>query len=189
MLLRTKLHGKTYEFPDLRVLMGKANEEKSGDRLAGLAAETAAERIAARLVLAEVPLRALRETPAVPYDQDEVTRVIQDAVNETIYTEIKDWKAGELREWILADATSAEMIRRISSGLTAEMIAAVTKLMSNLSRCIKVLTTFDMTGKDASVEFLIRFKQEWGYIPLKVTGFDGRAFEFSLPTSQIGLFD
>ena len=58
-----------------------------------------------------------------------------------------------------------------------------------LSRCIKVLTTFDMTGKDASVEFLIRFKQEWGYIPLKVTGFDGRAFEFSLPTSQIGLFD
>ncbi len=132
MLLRTKLHGKTYEFPDIRILMGKANEEKSGDRLAGVAAETAAERIAARLVLAEVPLSVLRETPAVPYEQDEVTRVIQDAVNETIYKEIKHLKVGEFREWILADTTSPEMIRRISSGLTAEMISAVTKLMSNL---------------------------------------------------------
>jgi hypothetical protein len=83
MLLRTKLHGKTYEFPDLRVLMGKANEEKSGDRLAGVAAETAAERVAARLVLAEVPLWVLHETPAAPYDQDEVTRVIHDAAQRT----------------------------------------------------------------------------------------------------------
>jgi ethanolamine ammonia-lyase large subunit len=66
MLLRTKLHGKTYEFPDIRLLMGKANEEKSGDRLAGVAAETAAERAAARLVLAEVPLWVLRETPPRP---------------------------------------------------------------------------------------------------------------------------
>ena len=132
MLLRTKLHGKTYEFPDLRLLMGKANEEKSGDHLAGVAAETAAERIAARLVLAEVPLSVLRETPAVPYDQDEVTRVIQDAVNETIYNEIKGWTVGQFREWLLADTTSSEMIRRISAGLTAEMISAVTKLMSNL---------------------------------------------------------
>jgi len=132
MLLRTKLHGKTYEFPDIRILMGKANEEKSGDRLAGVAAETAAERIAARLVLAEVPLSVLRETPAVPYEQDEVTRVIQDAVNETIYNEIKGWKVGEFREWLLADITSPEMIRRISSGLTAEIVSGVTKLMSNL---------------------------------------------------------
>jgi ethanolamine ammonia-lyase large subunit len=132
MLLRTKLHGKTYEFPDIRILMGNANDEKSGDHLAGVAAETAAERIAARLVLAEVPLSVLRETPAVPYDQDEVTRVIQDAVNETIYAEIKGWKVGEFREWLLADSTSPEMIRRISTGLTAEMIAGVTKLMSNL---------------------------------------------------------
>ena len=132
MLLRTKLHGKTYEFPDIRLLMGKANEEKSGDRLAGVAADTATERIAARLVLAEVPLWVLRESPAVPYDQDEVTRVIHDAVNETVYDEIKQWTVGALREWILADTTTPKMIRRISQGLTAEMIAAVTKLMSNL---------------------------------------------------------
>jgi ethanolamine ammonia-lyase large subunit len=132
MLLRTKLHGKTYEFPDIRILMGKANEEKSGDHLAGVAADTVAERIAARLVLAEIPLSILRASPAVPYEQDEVTRVIQDAVNETIYNEIKDWKVGEFREWILADTTSSEMIRRVSGGLTAEMVSAVTKLMSNL---------------------------------------------------------
>ncbi len=132
MLLRTKLFGKSYEFPDIRMLMGKANEEKSGDQLAGVAAETTAERAAARLVLAEVPLWVLRENPAVPYDQDEVTRVIQDAINETIYNEIKGWTVGGFREWLLADTTSTEMIRRISGGLTAEMVSAVTKLMSNL---------------------------------------------------------
>lgn len=132
MLLRTKLFGKTYEFPDIRTLMGKANEEKSGDHLAGLAAETTVERAAARLVLAAVPLWVLRENPAVPYEQDEVTRVIQDAVNETIYAEIKDWTVGEFREWLLADTTTPDMIRRISNGLTAEMVSAVTKLMSNL---------------------------------------------------------
>jgi len=132
MLLRTTLFGKVYEFQDLRVLMGKANEEKSGDHLAGVAAETTAERAAAKIVLAEVPLWVLRENPAVPYEQDEVTRVIQDAVNETIYQEIKDWTVGELREWLLSDAADSESIARISEGLTSEMIAAVTKLMSNL---------------------------------------------------------
>ncbi len=132
MLLRTKLHGRTYEFPDIRLLMGKANEEKSGDQLASVAAESAAERIAARMVLAAVPLWVLHATPAVPYDQDEVTRVIQDAVDQEIFREIKGWTVGELREWLLADTTSSDMIRIISNGLTSEMIAAVTKIMSNL---------------------------------------------------------
>lgn len=132
MLLRTKLHGKTYEFSDIRLLMGKANEEKSGDQLAGVAAGSAAERIAARLVLAEVPLWVLYETPAVSYEQDEVTRVIRDAVDTEVYDEIKGWTVGELREWLLADSTTEGMIHRVSNGLTAEMIAAVTKLMSNL---------------------------------------------------------
>ena len=132
MLLRTKLHGKTYEFPDVRLLMGKANEEKSGDRLAGVAAESAAERIAARLVLAELPLWVLRQTPAVPYEEDEVTRVIQDNVNEEVYSTISDWTVGEFREWLLADTTTNEMIQQASDGLTAEMVAGVTKLMSNL---------------------------------------------------------
>ena len=132
MILRTKLHGKTYEFPDIRLLMGKANEEKSGDRLAGVGAETTAERVAAKFVLAEVPLWVLHDNPAVPYDDDEITRLIHDAVDQTIYNEVKDWTVGEFREWILSDKTSTEMIRRVSNGLTAEMIAGVTKLMSNL---------------------------------------------------------
>jgi ethanolamine ammonia-lyase large subunit len=83
-------------------------------------------------VLADVPLEALYHTPAVPYEQDEVTRVIIDAVDGVVYHEIKGWTVGELREWLLADTTSEEMIRRVSTGLTSEMVAAVTKLMSNL---------------------------------------------------------
>src|SRR5215216_4514206 len=132
MLLRTKLHGKTYEFPDIRLLMGKANEEKSGDRLAGVGAETAAERVAAKLVLAEVPLWVLHDHPAVAYEEDEITRLIMDGVDQTVYNEIKDWTVGEFREWILADTTSTDMIHRVSAGFTADMVSAVTKLMSNL---------------------------------------------------------
>ncbi len=132
MLLRTKLFGKTYEFGSIKELLAKANEEKSGDRQAGIAAESVTERVAAKFVLAEVPLWVLRENPAVPYEEDEVTRVIQDQVNETIYNEIKDWTVGEFREWILDDNTTPQMIRRVSNGLTAEMVAAVTKLMSNM---------------------------------------------------------
>ncbi len=132
MLLRTKLFGETYQFGSIKELLAKANEEKSGDRQAGIAAETVAERMAAKHVLAEVPLKVLRENPVVPYEEDEVTRVIQDAVNETIYNEIKSLTVGEFREWILADTTTTAMIRRVSNGLTAEMVAAVAKLMSNM---------------------------------------------------------
>ncbi len=132
MLLRTKLFGKTYEFGCIKELMAKANEEKSGDRQAGIVANSVAERMAAKHVLAEVTLEVLRQNPAVPYDEDEVTRVIQDAVNESVYNEIKGWTVGEFREWLLADTTSGDMIRRVSTGLTAEMVAAVTKLMSNM---------------------------------------------------------
>ena len=136
MLLRTKLFGETFEFGSIKELLAKANEEKSGDRQAGIAASSAAERVAARLVLAEVPLSVLREHPAVPYDDDEVTRVIDDGVNETVYAEVKHWKVGDFREWILADTTTSDEIRRISNALTGEMVAAVTKLMSNLDLII-----------------------------------------------------
>lgn len=132
MLLRTKLFGKTYQFATIKELLAKANEEKSGDRQAGIAAESAAERVAAKHVLAEVTLETLRQNPAIPYERDEVTSVIDDAVNETIYNEIKSIKLGEFREWLLADTTTSTMIQRFSNGLTAEMIAGVTKLMSNL---------------------------------------------------------
>lgn len=132
MLLRTKLFGETYEFATIKELLAKANEEKSGDQQAGIAATSVAERVAARHVLAEVPLSVLRENPVVPYEEDEVTRVIDDAVNETIYNEIKGWTVGEFREWILSNKTTSDHIRRVSNALTGEMVAAVTKLMSNL---------------------------------------------------------
>ena len=132
MNLKTTLLGKTYLFSDLKQVLAKANEEKTGDSLAGLGAETAQERIAAKVVLSAVTLGDLRENPAVPYEEDEVTRIIQDDVNEAVYASIRGWTVSDLREWILAETTTSRDIRRISRGLTAEMIAAVCKLMSNL---------------------------------------------------------
>ena len=132
MKLKTLLFGKTYAFRDVKEVLAKANEEKSGDRLAGVAAETAQERVAAKVVLAELTLHDLRENPVVPYEADEVTRIIQDDLNERIYDEIKGWTVSQLREWLLAETTSGADIRRISRGLTAEMIAGAAKLMSNL---------------------------------------------------------
>lgn len=132
MILKTKLFGHTYEFKSLCEVMAKANEEKSGDKLAGIAAENAEERVAAKVVLSHITLNDLRNTPAVPYEQDEVTRIIQDAVNERIFSDFKNMTVAEFREWILDETTTTEMIRRASRGLTAEIVAAVCKLMSNL---------------------------------------------------------
>ncbi len=132
MILKTKLFGHTYEFKSVREVMAKANEEKSGDKLAGIAAETAEERVAAKYVLANLTLNDLRNNPAVPYEEDEVTRIIQDDVNEKIFNEIKGWTVSEFREWLLDINTTTEMIRRVSRGLTSEMVAGVCKLMSNL---------------------------------------------------------
>ena len=132
MILKTKLFGKTYQFQDLREVMAKANEEKSGDRLAGIAAEDAQERVAAKVVLSHTTLHDLFEHPAVPYEQDEVTRIIQDGVNQRILQEIQNWTVSDLREWLLKETTTEADIRRISRGLNSEMVAAVAKLMSNL---------------------------------------------------------
>lgn len=132
MILKTKLFGHTYEFKSLKEVMAKANEEKSGDKLAKIAAESAEERVAAKVVLAQITLKDLYENPAVPYEQDEVTRIIIDDVNKSIYNKIKDWTVSELREWILDINTTGDDIRRISRGLTSEMVAAVAKLMSNM---------------------------------------------------------
>ena len=132
MILKTKLFGNVYQFKSVMDVMAKANEEKSGDRLAGVAAESAEERVAAKIVLSNFILSDLRNNPAVPYEVDEVTRIIQDGINEKIYGEIKNWTVSELREWILDHKTTGLDIRRISRGLTSEMIAAVAKLMSNM---------------------------------------------------------
>ena len=132
MNLKTTLFGHTYVFQSIKEVLAKANEEKSGDKLAGIAAENAEERVAAKVVLSELRLSDLRENPVVPYESDEVTRIIQDDLNETIYGEIKDWTVAQLREWILSETTTEAMLHRITRGLTSEMVAAVAKLMSNL---------------------------------------------------------
>ncbi|KAJ52571.1 ethanolamine ammonia-lyase large subunit [Clostridium tetanomorphum] len=132
MKLKTRLFGQSYEFKSIKEVLAKANEEKSGDKLAGIAATFVQERIAAKVVLSDLTLSDLRNNPVVPYEEDEVTRIIQDDVNEKIYNQIKNWTVSELREWILNDHTTGTEIKRISRGLTSEMVAAVTKLMSNL---------------------------------------------------------
>ncbi|MDY0019607.1 MAG: ethanolamine ammonia-lyase subunit EutB, partial [Anaerolineae bacterium] len=132
MLFRTKLFGKQYEFKDLKEVLAKANERKSGDEEAGIAAESIQERIAAKAVLAETPLWVLRACPVVPYEEDEITRVIDDGLDEKIYNKIKDWTVGELKAWILDNNTSSDDVKGIAWGLTAEMAAGVAKLCSNL---------------------------------------------------------
>ena len=116
MILKTVLSGKTYAFRDIKEVLAKANEEKTGDKLAGLAAETAQERIAAKVVLSALTLGDLREHPAVPYEQDEVTRIIQDDVNEKVYEKIRGWTVAQFREWILSEDTSGADIRKVSRG-------------------------------------------------------------------------
>lgn len=132
MRLKTKLFGEVYSFSSVKEVLAKANEEKSGDKLAGIAASTVTEMVAAKEVLSHLTLGDLRNNPVVPYEEDEVTRIIQDDVNEKIYNEIKNWTVSEFREWILDHGTTDLDIKRVSRGLTSEMIAAVAKLMSNM---------------------------------------------------------
>ncbi|MDR2686565.1 MAG: ethanolamine ammonia-lyase subunit EutB [Oscillospiraceae bacterium] len=132
MTLTATLLGQSFFFKDAKEVLAKANEEKSGDRLAGLAASSDLERVAAKEVLSNLLVGDLRENPAVPYERDDVTRIIQDGVNERIYGEIRNWSLAELREWLLDSNTSESMVRRVSAGLTAEAVAGVCKLMGNL---------------------------------------------------------
>ena len=132
MILKTKLLGKVYSFRDIKDVLAKANEEKTGDALAGLAAGSAQERVAAKVVLSNLTVKDLRENPAVPYEKDEVTRIIQDDLNESIYQEVQGWTLAQLREWILSENADGLALRRLSRGLSSEVIAGVAKLMDNL---------------------------------------------------------
>ena len=150
MNLKTSLYGRVYSFNSLKEVLAKANEERSGDQLAGLSAETSEERVAAKIVLSDILLSDLYNSPSVPYELDEVTRTIQDGINMRIYDEIKNMSVSELREWILDENTTNADISRVSRGLTSEMVSAVTKLMSNLdlivgARKIRVTATCNTT--------------------------------------------
>jgi len=132
MSYRVLLSGQNFVFDSVKEVLAKANEEKSGDILAGVAARSDMERIAAKEALSNMLLKDLRENPVVPYEQDDVTRINQDSLNEVVYDRIKGWTVAELREWILSNETTGEMIKRASRGLTSECVAGVCKLMSNL---------------------------------------------------------
>ncbi len=132
MKLKTRLMGQSFSFKSVKEVLAKANEIKSGDVLAGIAAENAAERIAAKYVLSQLTLEDLRNNPVVPLEVDEVSRIIDGDINETVYRSIKNWSVAELRQYILAADTGNNELHRLSRGLTAEMVAAAAKLMSNL---------------------------------------------------------
>jgi ethanolamine ammonia-lyase large subunit len=121
-------HGHT--FASLAEVMAKANDEKSGDRLAGLAAADARERVAAKTALAGVRLRTFVEDPLLPPESDELTRAFLDALDADAYARLADWTVGELRERLLADPPDA--VAALRPGLLPEMAGAVVKLMSNL---------------------------------------------------------
>lgn len=131
MKLKTCLFGQSYAFRDVKEVLAKASELRSGDVLAGVAASTAQERVAAKHVLSEMTLNDLRENPVISYESDIITRIDQDRVNKSVFGEIKNWTLSELREYILSDEPSTEDVQRLRKGLTSEMVAGVTKLCSN----------------------------------------------------------
>ncbi|MGI5953556.1 ethanolamine ammonia-lyase subunit EutB [Dysosmobacter sp.] len=132
MKLSTVLAGKSFQFRDVKDVLAKANEQKSGDSLAGIAAASDLERVAAKVVLSRLLVRDLRENPVVPYEDDEVTRINQDSIDPEVYDEIANWSMAELREYILGYQSSEENLKRLGRGLTSEVVAGVCKLMTNL---------------------------------------------------------
>jgi ethanolamine ammonia-lyase large subunit len=120
-----------FAFSSLREIFAKANEEKSGDQLAGLAARSERERVAAKYSLADLPLRAIIDQPLIAAETDDVTRLIQDTWDEAAFQPISALTVGEFREYLLHDSTDAGTIERLHWGVTPEIAAAVTKLMSN----------------------------------------------------------
>lgn len=124
----------TYQFGSLAEVLAKASPPRSGDELAGCAAHSDAERAAARWVLAEVPLAAFLTEEIVPYDTDEVTRLIIDSHDAAAFAVISHLTVGDFRDWLLETITKphgAQILKEISPGLTPEMVAAVSKLMRN----------------------------------------------------------
>jgi ethanolamine ammonia-lyase large subunit len=136
MQLSATIRGSTYRFGSVTEVLAKANPPKSGDDLAGLSARDPVERVAARAVLSELTLQELRESPVVPYEKDELTRMVEDTLDPQAFRAVKDLTVGQFREWILDTSTPGPTIRSIAPGLTPEMAAATAKLMSNMDLMI-----------------------------------------------------
>lgn len=132
MNLKCIIYGERFSFDSVKEVLAKANEQKSGDELAGVAADSPKERMAAKLVLSELTVKEVTENPAVPYEEDEVTRIILDDLDKEIYSSVSSLTIGELREMILSYEYDSDKLLRLSKGLSSEVIAAVAKLMGNL---------------------------------------------------------
>src|SRR5262247_3137721 len=127
-MYRATIGNRRYAFADLKTLMAKASPLRSGDQLAGVAAESGEERVAAQLALADLPLATFLEDQVVPYETDEVTRLIIDTHDRAAFAPVAQLTVGGLRDWLLADEATAAMLADLASGLTPEMVAAVSKI-------------------------------------------------------------
>ncbi len=144
------IDGTRYVFADLRTLLARATPERSGDRLAGVAAASAEERAAARMALADLPLTQFLQEAVVPYESDEVTRLIIDTHDAAAFAPISHLTVGGFREWLLSDAVDAAVLAECAPGITPEMAAAVAKIMRAqdlvlAARKVQVTTRFRNT--------------------------------------------
>ncbi|QBR71091.1 ethanolamine ammonia lyase large subunit [Beijerinckiaceae bacterium] len=143
--------GRTrYAFGDLRTLLAQASPDRAGDRLAGLAAPSDAARVAARMALADVPLRRFLDDPLIPYEADEVTRLILDSHDVSAFAPIAAMTIGDFRDFLLSDEATTATLSGLAAGITPEMAAAVSKLMRNqdliaVARKLSVVTRFRTT--------------------------------------------
>jgi ethanolamine ammonia-lyase large subunit len=131
MVYRHNIDSTSYAFADLRELLAKATPPRSGDRLAGIAADSAEEMIAARIALANVPLKQFLNEAVIPYEDDGVTRLIIDTHDAENFAAISSLTVGGFRDWLLSDAASAQTLTKLAPAVTPEMAAAVSKLMRN----------------------------------------------------------
>lgn len=132
MELKTSLYNNIYSFSSIKEVLAKANEKKSGDTLAGVGAKSDLERVAAKVVLADLTVKDITENPAIDYDRDSVTRIILDDLDKEIYEQVKGITISDLREYILDSKRTYDELSTLSKGLSSEVIASVCKLMSNL---------------------------------------------------------
>ena len=131
MSYRHTIGNKTYTFENLGALMASASPFRSGDALAGVAAESYEERVAAQMALAETPLRNFLNEALIPYERDEVTRLIIDTHDTEAFKAIASFTVGDLRDWLLSDQADTARLQALAPGLTPEMAAACSKLMRN----------------------------------------------------------
>jgi len=125
------IRNKVYRFDDLKTLLAKASPYRTGDVLAGVCAESYEERVAAQIALADVPLKTFLNEVIIPYELDEITRLIVDSHNQEAFKPVSHLTIGEFRDWLLLDETDGVALKNIAAGITPEMAAAVSKLMRN----------------------------------------------------------